>query len=231
MKKGLVYLFVLLMSTSVFTACSDDDDDVSPVVGTWQLSKVDDAPEMMVNITSANDSVRLAYTPDDVNMISNKEFAGFFKMMILSYGGEYLNALNWIEFQENGDIRISITQEGTEQIIPTGIVRHYIKGDKIYIGVKKELLASLGDIDLSKIPGLKEMGDGDIAMPLMYRINADKGEFYVTKEMMLPFFDIVKTFMPAELVFIIDAFKGAIESAKTFEMGLVLQKQVATPKK
>ena len=49
MKKNLFFLFALICSVSLFTACSDDDDDnkggdenliSGPMVGTWQLADV-----------------------------------------------------------------------------------------------------------------------------------------------------------------------------------------------
>ena len=42
MKKNLFYLFALICSMSLFTACSDDDDDTKdPVIGTWKVPAVE----------------------------------------------------------------------------------------------------------------------------------------------------------------------------------------------
>ena len=38
MKKNLFYLFALICSMSLFTACSDDDDEVSPWTGTYKMA-------------------------------------------------------------------------------------------------------------------------------------------------------------------------------------------------
>lgn len=232
MKKNLLYLVMLFMSVSMFTACSDDDDDSSPISGTWKLKKVEGAAEIMVNIESSNDSVTITYpategTPEESIVSSNEEFAAFFKMILGGIAGDYLSALNWIEFQDNGDIRLSYTSEGTTTILPAGMVRHYPKGDKIYFGVSKDLLASLGDIDFSKISGIKEM-HGDIAMPLLYRTKGNETQLFVNKEMMMPFFDIAAGLMP-EMGYIVAGFKSAIAGTTTFELGLVLETTTAVP--
>ena len=39
MKKNLFYLFALICSMSLFTACDDDDDEVSPWIGTYKMSE------------------------------------------------------------------------------------------------------------------------------------------------------------------------------------------------
>lgn len=43
MKKNLFFLFALICSMSLFTACSDDDDDKikDPVIGTWKVPAVE----------------------------------------------------------------------------------------------------------------------------------------------------------------------------------------------
>ena len=43
MKKNLFFLFALICSMSLFTACSDDDDDKikDPVIGTWKVTAVE----------------------------------------------------------------------------------------------------------------------------------------------------------------------------------------------
>lgn len=41
MKKNLFYLFALICSMSLFTACSDDDDDKDPIIGTWKVPAVE----------------------------------------------------------------------------------------------------------------------------------------------------------------------------------------------
>lgn len=38
MKKNLFYLFASICSMSLFTACSDDDDEVSPWTGTYKMA-------------------------------------------------------------------------------------------------------------------------------------------------------------------------------------------------
>ena len=38
MKKNLFYLFALICSMSLFTAC-DDDDEVSPWIGTYKIAE------------------------------------------------------------------------------------------------------------------------------------------------------------------------------------------------
>ena len=39
MKKNLFYLFALICSMSLFTACDDDDDEVSPWIGTYKIAE------------------------------------------------------------------------------------------------------------------------------------------------------------------------------------------------
>ena len=38
MKKNLFYLFALICSMSLFTACSDDDEEVIPWAGTYKMA-------------------------------------------------------------------------------------------------------------------------------------------------------------------------------------------------
>lgn len=40
MKKNLFYLFALICSMSLFTACDDDDDEVSPWIGTYKIAEI-----------------------------------------------------------------------------------------------------------------------------------------------------------------------------------------------
>lgn len=105
MKKNLFYLFALICSMSLFTACSDDDDDKidSPVVGAWTLQPLvlDD------NTAIVTAPVQLAIEPADPTI------AVFVNIGQQVLGQMLPEMLKSVEFLDNGKIKATYVEDGT----------------------------------------------------------------------------------------------------------------------
>lgn len=189
MKKGLLYLFMLALSCAAFTSCSDDDDDVSPLVNTWNTATGDEnEPDNHVRLENATDSVMFIE-----NHISNKDFGNVINELMGAYVKEYL--FN-VKFKADGELVASIKgEDGQPTQSPAGAVSYKIKGDKVYLIPHLDVMFPDGlpsltsrasenpAIDLDKI--LKE------GLPLNYKITNNKLEAYVTRDMMQPFMGLI----------------------------------------
>ena len=228
MKKGLLYLFMLALSCAAFTSCCDDDDDVSPLVNTWNTaSGEENDPILSIRLENATDSVMFLQ-----NHLSNKDFGNAIGQLAGAYVKEYL--FN-VTFKSDGELVASIKgEDGLPTQSPAGAVSYKIKGDKVYLIPHLDVMFPDGlpsltsratanpAIDLEKI--LKE------GLPLNYKITNNKLEAYVTRDMMQPFMGLINEIvqgMDANGDFMIQMMQMAMadmvvivnESTK-FEMGL-----------
>lgn len=244
MKKGLLYLFILTLGCAVFTSCSDDDDDVSPLVNTWNLaSSEENDPVMSVRLENETDSVTFLG-----NHMSNKDFGNFINLLL---GGGYVkDYLYSVTFKADGDLVASIKgTDGQPTTTPTGAVSYKIKGNKVYLIPHLDVMFPDGlpmltsratetpSIDLEQI--LKE------GLPVNYKITANKLEAYVTKDMMQPFMTMINemvqgleptgdpsfdNILPMLKMAMTDMVVIVNESSK-FEMGLNFNLAAAKPEK
>lgn len=113
MKKRLFYLFALICAVSLFTACSDDDNEgneggaIHPLVGVYELNAYtaenvtlggNTAPTPNYPLTSP---LYVEYKTSDKNAVSAATMAGLFRMM----GGAMLpQFLSNIELDKDGNI-------------------------------------------------------------------------------------------------------------------------------
>lgn len=104
MKKNLFYLFALVCAMSLFTACSDDDDDVidSPVVGEWTLQPL----EVGDNATILSSPIQLAVEPGD------ETIALFMNLGQQVLGQMLPEMLKKVEFLDNGKISATYVEDG-----------------------------------------------------------------------------------------------------------------------
>lgn len=112
MKKNLFYyLFAVICSVSLFTSCSDDDDEVNPILGTWELSK---ATVNEDDVYTGNGPLAMTWTTPEgteVLSMSTPEFADWIETL----GSAILpQVLKDITFKEDGNIIATYSDAGID---------------------------------------------------------------------------------------------------------------------
>lgn len=129
MKKNLFYLFALICSMSLFTACSDDDEEVSPWAGTYKMADYTTADyEWTKNETISNWPMTGAlysdwqYTGDD-------DYPSILAALFRYLGGSILpQALNSITLDKSGNIIADYVAGPEIAMDPTTIMSIFITG-------------------------------------------------------------------------------------------------------
>ena len=129
MKKNLFYLFALICSMSLFTACSDDDDEVSPWTGTYKMADYTATDytwtekEVMKNwpVTSA------LYT--DWQFTGEDNYPNLISALLRYLGGSILpQALNSITLDKSGSIIADYVASPAIALDPNSIMSIFFTG-------------------------------------------------------------------------------------------------------
>lgn len=189
-------LFIALTALSIifsgFTSCSDDDDkQVAPIVGTWNLKS-----------TTNEDGAKVA------DMILDMDFGkdgDFMKTIIESMlaknnvnGQGLANAVEFVtvKFTEDGLVNISYKEKGAGTVTDISQfvkLHYYTSADNktVYIGIEKEvateLLPLLGtllgkDISITTLQEILVTSDKYYSIPLNLEIENNYAKFYVKKD-------------------------------------------------
>lgn len=130
MKKNLFYLFALICSMSLFTACSDDDEEPSPWIGSYGLADYSATDfnwtgnEVLKNFPSASALyVDWQYTGDD-------DYPAFLSGLIRYLGGSILpQVLNSVTLDKDGDIIADYVAGPEIAMDPSSIMSIFFTGE------------------------------------------------------------------------------------------------------
>lgn len=129
MKKNLFYLFALICSMSLFTACSDDDDEVSPWAGTYKMADYTATDyEWTEGETVKNWPVTSALYAD-WQFTGDDNYPEFISALFRYLGGSILpQALNSITLDESGSIIADYVAGPKIAMDPSTIISIFITG-------------------------------------------------------------------------------------------------------
>ncbi|WP_044271670.1 DUF4925 domain-containing protein [Bacteroides timonensis] len=105
MKKNLFYLFALISSMSLFTACSDDDDEVSPWAGTYKMADYTATDYSWTENTTVKNWPVTGALYTDWQFTGKDNYPEFISALFRHLGGAILpQALNSITLDKSGNI-------------------------------------------------------------------------------------------------------------------------------
>lgn len=107
MKRNLFYLFGLIFSMSLFTACSGDDKDGSSVVGTWNL-----APTVLDNGHLVTGPLAMTWKAAEGTMVGSFPVASLAIMVEPLAGIVLPQVLKDVTFDEGNDILATYSDAG-----------------------------------------------------------------------------------------------------------------------
>lgn len=232
MKKKLLSLMAFVCAVVMLSSCNKDDKEiVDPVVGKYTLVTKTVTDEFGQENVQVDMYCAIKSASGKVPMMgadaSTETAASFFSLTV----GSYVSALQSFTFEPDGTISLSFMKDDKLVTIPDGVILK--KGDltysqdasKIYIAVNKNLLSinpSMGAA-IALIPGVIDNGTS-YSLPLLYTKNGNKLKIYVTKEMMLPFTDLIAPMMTEPMIKMgFDAFVGVLKACDSFELGINLE--------
>ena len=129
MKKNLFYLFALICSMSLFTACDDDDDEVSPWIGTYKIAEYTaEDYEWTENETTKNWPMTGAlYT--DWQFTGEDNYPEFISALFRYLGGSILpQVLNSITLDKSGSIIADYVASPEIAMDPSSIISIFFTG-------------------------------------------------------------------------------------------------------
>lgn len=129
MKKNLFYLFALICSMSLFTACDDDDDEVSPWIGTYKIAEYTaEDYEWTENGTTKNWPMTGAlYT--DWQFTGEDNYPEFISALFRYLGGSILpQVLNSITLDKSGSIIADYVASPEIAMDPSSIISIFFTG-------------------------------------------------------------------------------------------------------
>lgn len=232
MKKNLLSLLTLVCAVIMLSSCNKDDkENVVPVYGKYTLvtknveddfGNKSDIVDMHCNIKTSNGKVTMLG-----NEVTTDQAASFFSTTV----GSYVSALQSFTFESDGTISLSFMKDDALITIPDG--KMITKGDltftqdgtRIYIAINKRLISINPELGatFASIPGVLDNGTS-YSLPLLYKKDGNKLLIYVTKEMMLPFTQILAPMMTDGMIKMgFDAFVGVLNASETFELGIKLE--------
>lgn len=220
----------------------------SPVVGKWYLQYANvvdpdwgfESQDPCVIASIKTDKTVLSFmgknrTPFEVET--------FLKTIL----GGYVKSLDWIEFNENGNISLQFDLNAQSkdvvfpdgQILKEGDLKFYTKDKKVYLAVKATIIDLLleGKVDFSKLP--LEQTAGYYAMPMLYSQDnlkpstaIDQGKninIYVDKAMMQPMIVMMISLLDdktnvggIEIKPVMTDLNVIMSEAKSFDLGLIM---------
>ncbi len=219
--------------------------NTSAVVGKWKIAKETgldnfgnetEVHRVIINVENTTGKIIFLGSEQDVNV-----FGPFLKMIAMGYGlDNYLDALNYFEFKENGSIALSFNdpQNGNaemtipNELIPEGTIRWYAKEGKVYFVVNMDLINMIPGGYGSIFSQLFEVKDGYVHVPINFTKTANGVDIYFDKAFLQQAFPIIKGLIPSEglgdmqalIEMVIPEVETIINESTKFEVGLGLAK-------
>lgn len=219
--------------------------NTSAVVGKWKIAKEmgldnfgneTEVHRVIINVENTTGKIIFLGSEQDVNV-----FGPFLKMIAMGYGlDNYLDALNYFEFKENGSIALSFNdpQNGNaemtipNELIPEGTIRWYAKEGKVYFVVNMDLINMIPGGYGSIFSQLFEVKDGYVHVPINFTKTANGVDIYFDKAFLQQAFPIIKGLIPSEglgdlqaiIEMVIPEMETIINESTKFEVGLGLAK-------
>lgn len=223
--------------------------NTSAIVGKWKIAKEmgenaygeqEEMHRLIINVENSTGKIIFLGSEQDVTA-----FGPFLKAIATGYGlGDYLDALNYFEFKENGSIALSFNdpQNGNaemtipNELIPEGTIRWYAKDGKVYFVINMELINMVPGGYGSIFSQLFEVKDGYLHAPLNFTKTANGVDIYFDKAFFQTAFPIIEGLLPsllpsdmdpsikAILDMVIPEVGTIIDESTKFEVGLGLAK-------
>lgn len=248
MKKNLFYyLFAVICSVSLFTSCSDDDDEetVNPLIGTvWNLAEYKEGSQVGGNTTFESVPFELIWeAPADVLVMGMP--VSFLSPMATSLVSQLAaTSMKSLTLEKDGTLSaVMIDENGaTESKNSKGVATYTISGNQILlklditgiIGLISGGDRSVRDIDMSGIAGLLQSDLIKNGIPVNYVLsdNDSKARFYVTKDLIDKLIPMLETILPllpdtedmALIKFILNDIPAAIAKTTKIEASLYVVK-------
>lgn len=202
----------------------------STLVGRWDVKAL--KYPLLLNLTTEKEKVVFGTSniPSD-NLFTPNEFVG--TMKVIMFGPMLANALEYIMLEEDGNITASYADDVMKPTSytqsPKGLVLYNVIGDKIYIGLNLAGLVADAQAKSDYNPLDQAMKMLDEGLPLLYKVEGEKLSVYMTKDMMLPFLDLVPMLggvLPDEFKKygpLLSQIATIIKESNTCELGLMMQ--------
>lgn len=221
--------------------------NLGDMVGKWKIALVDDGsgteiPSVLFKITGADDLTIMGMPTTGEN-----GFPVWVAGLIGSLGGDYLKALQYIDFKEDGNIALLVHDplnggaviEIPNEMIPAGAIRWYMKDGQAFFVVEQAMIDMIPGGYGEIVKGFFPPKNGYLYVPLGFKKTTTGAAIYLDKEFLKKALPVIEANLPDEILIdpndpesnikpfvdmILGDIKNVLDNCTTFDVGLNLEK-------
>ena len=221
--------------------------NLGDMVGKWKIALVDDGsgteiPSVLFKITGASDLTIMGMPTE-----GKDNFPDWVAGLIGSLGGDYLKALQYIDFKADGNIALLVHDplnngaviEIPNEMIPAGAIRWYMEDGQAFFVVEQAMIDMIPGGYGEIVKGFFPPKNGYLYVPLGFKKTTTGAAIYLDKEFLKKALPVIEANLPDEILIdpndpesnikpfvdmILGDIKNVLDNCTTFDVGLNLEK-------